>query len=98
SSRASFFPYTTLFRSQVGEQSFNVGRNAVLAAGLPESIPGTTVDRQCGSSQQAIHAAAAQIIAGHADVVVAGGVEVMSRTPMFRSEEHTSELQSRFEL
>lgn len=69
--------------SQVGEQSFNVGRNAVLAAGLPESIPGTTVDRQCGSSQQAIHAAAAQIIAGHADVVVAGGVEVMSRTPMF---------------
>jgi len=73
--------------SQVGEQSFNVGRNAVLAAGLPESIPGTTVDRQCGSSQQAIHAAAAQIIAGHADVVVAGGVEVMSRTPMFSNTE-----------
>lgn len=73
--------------SQVGEQSFNVGRNAVLAAGLPESIPGTTVDRQCGSSQQAIHAAAAQVIAGHADVVVAGGVEVMSRTPMFTNTE-----------
>src|SRR5699024_783429 len=73
--------------SQVGEQSFNVGRNAVLAAGLPEGIPGTTVDRQCGSSQQAIHAAAAQIIAGHADVVVAGRGEVMSRTPMFSNTE-----------
>ncbi|ALV39904.1 acetyl-CoA acetyltransferase [Pseudarthrobacter sulfonivorans] len=69
--------------SQVGEQSFNVGRNAVLAAGLPESVPGTTVDRQCGSSQQTIHNAAAQIMAGHADIVIAGGVEVMSRTPMF---------------
>lgn len=69
--------------SQVGEQSFNVGRNAALAAGFPESVVGTTVDRQCGSSQQAIHNAAAMLIAGHADVVVAGGVESMSRVPMF---------------
>lgn len=68
--------------SQVGEQSFNVGRNAVLAAGFPVSVPGTTVDRQCGSSQQAIHNAAAGLVAGHYDVVIAGGVESMSRTPM----------------
>ncbi|MDI3420146.1 thiolase family protein [Streptomyces luteolus] len=67
---------------QVGEQSANIGRNAVLAAGWPESVPGTTVDRQCGSSQQAIHFAAATVIAGHAEVVVAGGVESMSRVPM----------------
>ncbi len=68
--------------SQVGEQAFNVGRNAVLAAGWPESVPGTSVDRQCGSSQQAIHFAAATIISGQADLIVAGGVEVMSRVPM----------------
>lgn len=68
--------------SQSGEQSWNVGRNVVLAAGWPVSIPGTTLDRQCGSSQQAIHFAAASVIAGHADFVVAGGVEVMSRVPM----------------
>ena len=68
--------------SQVGEQSWNVGRNAVLAAGWPESIPGTTLDRQCGSSQQAVHFAAAAVIAGQADLVVAGGVESMSRVPM----------------
>ena len=68
--------------SQVGEQSWNVGRNAVLAAGWPEEVPGTTIDRQCGSSQQAIHNAAAAVIAGHCDVVVAGGVEVMTRVPM----------------
>ncbi|KQY57324.1 MULTISPECIES: thiolase family protein [unclassified Nocardioides] len=67
---------------QVGEQSANVGRNAVLAAGWPEHVPGTTIDRQCGSSQQALHFAAATVIAGHADVVVAGGVESMSRVPM----------------
>ena len=71
--------------SQVGEQSFNIARNAVLAAGLPESVPGRTVDRQCGSSQQAIQDAAASLVAGHADIVIAGGVEVMSRTPMFSS-------------
>lgn len=69
--------------SQVGEQSFNVGRNAVLAAGFPVTVPGTTVDRQCGSSQQAVHAAAAGLVAGHYDVVIAGGVESMSRVPMF---------------
>lgn len=68
--------------SQVGEQSWNVARNAVLAAGWPESIPGTTVDRQCGSGQQAVAFAAAAVLAGHADVIVAGGVESMTRVPM----------------
>jgi len=68
--------------TQAGEQSVNIGRNAVLAAGLPETVPGTTVDRQCGSSQQATSFAAASVIAGHYDVVIAGGVEVMSRVPM----------------
>lgn len=67
---------------QVGEQAANVGRNAVLAAGWPESIPGTTIDRQCGSSQQAAHFAAQGVIAGAYDVVVAAGVEVMTRVPM----------------
>jgi len=69
--------------SQVGEQAFNVGRNSALAAGFPESVVGTTIDRQCGSSQQAVHFAAAGLVAGHYDVVVAGGVESMSRVPMF---------------
>ncbi|WP_305787328.1 thiolase family protein [Symbioplanes lichenis] len=68
--------------SQVGEQSWNIGRNAVLAAGWPEQVPGTTMDRQCGSSQQALHVAAATVISGQADLVVAGGVESMSRVPM----------------
>ena len=68
--------------SQVGEQTFNVGRNAVLAAGWPESVPGTTIDRQCGSSQQSVHFAAAAVMSGQCEVVVAGGVEVMSRVPM----------------
>ena len=67
---------------QVSEQSLNVGRNAVLAAGWPESVPATTVDRQCGSSQQAIHFAAQGVMAGAYDVAVAGGVESMTRTPM----------------
>ncbi|WP_033288566.1 thiolase family protein [Amycolatopsis jejuensis] len=67
---------------QVGEQTFDIARTAVLSAGWPESVPGTTVDRQCGSSQQAISFAAAGVIAGHYDVVVAGGVESMSRVPM----------------
>jgi acetyl-CoA acyltransferase len=71
--------------SQVGEQSFNVGRNSALAAGFPESVVGTTIDRQCGSSQQAVHFAAAGLVAGHYDVVIAGGVESMSRVPMFSS-------------
>ena len=68
--------------SQVGEQTFDLARTAVLSAGWPESVPGTTVDRQCGSSQQAVHFAAAGVISGQYDVAVAGGVEVMSRTPM----------------
>ena len=65
-----------------GEQGANIGRNAVLAAGLPESIPGTTVDRQCGSSQQAVHFAAATVMAGAMDVIIAAGVESMTRVPM----------------
>src|SRR6266487_4413802 len=68
--------------SQVGEQSWNVGRNVVLAAGWPDTVPGTTIDRQCGSSQQALHFAAAAVVAGQADLVVAGGVESMTRVPM----------------
>jgi acetyl-CoA acyltransferase len=68
--------------SQVGEQTFDIGRNAVLAAGWPQSVPGVTVDRQCGSSQQSVHFAAAGLISGQYDVVVAGGVESMSRVPM----------------
>jgi acetyl-CoA acyltransferase len=68
--------------SQTGEQAVNIARTALLAAGLPESVPGTTVDRQCGSSQQAAHFAAQGVIAGAYDVVVACGVESMSRIPM----------------
>ncbi|HET9090328.1 MAG TPA: thiolase family protein [Acidimicrobiales bacterium] len=68
--------------SQTGEQAFNVGRNAVLAAGWPESVPATTIDRQCGSSQQALHFAAQGVMSGAYDVVVAAGVEVMTRVPM----------------
>ncbi|MCM3920168.1 acetyl-CoA C-acyltransferase [Frankia sp. AiPs1] len=68
--------------SQVGEQALDVARTAVITAGWPEHVPGTTVDRQCGSSQQAVHFAAAGVIAGHYDVVVAGGVESMTRVPM----------------
>jgi acetyl-CoA acyltransferase len=67
---------------QVGAQSLNIGRNAVLAAGWPEEVPATTVDRQCGSSQQSAHFAAQGVIAGAYDVVVAAGVEVMSLVPM----------------
>ncbi|WP_407107729.1 thiolase family protein [Rhodococcus aetherivorans] len=67
---------------QIGDQANNIGRSSVLAAGWPESVPATTVDRQCGSSQQALHFAAAGVIAGHYDVAVAGGVESMSRVPM----------------
>jgi len=66
---------------QVGEQAINVARNAVLAAGWPESVPGTTVDRQCGSSQQAAHFAAQGVIAGAYDIVVAGGQESMTQAP-----------------
>ncbi|MDF3310062.1 thiolase family protein [Rhodococcus sp. T2V] len=66
---------------QSGHQANNVGRNAVLAAGWPESVPATTIDRQCGSSQQSVHFAAAGLIAGQYDVAVAGGVEIMSSIP-----------------
>ena len=68
--------------SQVGAQAVNVGRNAVLAAGFPESVPATSVDRQCGSSQQAMHFGAQGVMAGQYDVVIAAGVEVMSLVPM----------------
>jgi len=68
--------------TQVGHQGLNIGRSAVLAAGFPESVPATTVDRQCGSSQQAVHFAAQGVLAGAYDIVVAAGVEVMSSTPM----------------
>jgi acetyl-CoA acyltransferase len=68
---------------QVGEQSTNIGRNAALAAGFPQSVTGTTIDRQCGSSQQAVAFAAASVISGNSDIVIAGGVESMSRIPMF---------------
>ncbi len=67
---------------QAGEQALDIARTAVLTAGWPETIPGVTVDRQCGSSQQSVHFAAAGVVAGHYDVVIAGGVESMSRTPM----------------
>jgi acetyl-CoA acyltransferase len=67
---------------QTGEQALNIGRAAVLAAGWPESVPATTVDRQCGSSQQALHFAAATIMSGQQDIVIAGGVESMTRVPM----------------
>ena len=68
--------------SQTGEQAYNVGRNAALAAGFPESVPGVTIDRQCGSSQQSAHFAAQAIMAGAQDVVIAAGVENMTRVPM----------------
>lgn len=68
--------------TQVGDQSQNITRSALLAAGFPESVPGTTVDRQCGSSQQAVHFAAQGVLSGAYDIVVAAGVESMSRVPM----------------
>lgn len=68
--------------SQIGEQSYNIVRNAVLAAGFPDTVPGTTIDRQCGSSQQAATFAAQAIMSGQADIVIACGVESMSRVPL----------------
>lgn len=68
--------------SQIGEQAYNIGRNALLAAGFPDSVPGTTVDRQCGSSQQAAMFAAQAVMTGQYDVVIACGVESMSRIPL----------------
>lgn len=71
--------------SQVGEQALNIGRHGLLAAGFPESVPSTTLDRQCGSSQQAVHFAAQGIMAGAYDIVIAAGVESMSRIPLGKS-------------
>src|SRR5579875_878972 len=68
--------------TQVGDQAANIARNALLGAGFPESVPGVTIDRQCGSSQQAISFAAQGVVAGAYDLVIAGGVESMSRVPM----------------
>jgi acetyl-CoA acyltransferase len=68
--------------SQVGEQCGNIARTALLSAGWPESIPGMTVDRKCGSSEAAVHVAIGSIAAGQADVVIAGGAESMTRVPM----------------
>src|SRR5271155_3697067 len=68
--------------SQVGEQSFHIGRNAVLASKLPDSVPAVSIDRQCGSSQQAVHFAAQAVMSGPQDVVIAAGVESMTRVPM----------------
>jgi acetyl-CoA C-acetyltransferase len=73
--------------SQVGEQSTNIARNAVLASRLPESVPATSIDRQCGSSQQALHFAAQAVMSGTMDCVIAAGVESMSRVPMFTASE-----------
>src|SRR3978361_1680371 len=70
---------------QIGQQAMNVARNAVLASALPESVPATTIDRQCGSSQQALHFAAEAVMSGTMDVVIAGGVESMSRVPISSS-------------
>src|ERR1700727_169936 len=66
----------------VGEQGMNIGRNAALAAGFPDTVPGTTVDRQCGSAQQAIHFAAQAVMSGAMDIAIGGGVEAMSRVPI----------------
>ncbi len=76
--------------SQASEQGVNIARNGVLAAGFPDRVPGSTIDRQCGSSQQAVHFAAQAIIAGSNDLVVAGGVESMSRVPMGSSAQGAS--------
>ncbi len=72
----------------VGEQAMNIGRNAALAAGFPDTVPGTTVDRQCGSAQQAVHFAAQAVMSGAMDVVIGGGVEAMSRVPIGSTTEH----------
>ncbi len=66
----------------VGEQAMNIGRNAALAAGFPDTVPGTTVDRQCGSAQQAVHFAAQAVMSGAMDIVIGAGVESMTRVPI----------------
>src|SRR5437762_8965134 len=86
--RPTLFPYTTLFRSvfgcvdQVGPLAGDIARTCWLAAGLPEHFPGTTVDRQCGSSQQAVHFAAQAVMSGTQDLIVAGGVQTMNQIPL----------------
>ena len=72
----------------VGEQAMNIGRNAALAAGFPDTVPGTTVDRQCGSAQQAVHFAAQAVMSGAMDIVIGGGVESMSRVPIGSTTDH----------
>src|ERR1700723_4697529 len=72
----------------VGEQAMNIARNAALAAGFPESVPGTTGDRQCGSAQQAIHFAAQAVMSGAMDVAIGAGVESMSRVPIGSTTDH----------
>ncbi|MGA8943055.1 MAG: thiolase family protein [Thermoactinomyces sp.] len=87
--------------TQTGEQAANIARIAALIAGFPVEVPGTTIDRQCGSSQQAVHFAAQAIISGDMDVVVAAGVESMSRVPMFSSlqgAQFSKKLTSRYEI
>lgn len=83
--------------SQVGEQTFDIARTAVLSAGWPEHVPGTTVDRQCGSSQQAVHFAAAGLVAGQYDIAVAGGAESMSRVPMGSAQANANPLGERYQ-
>lgn len=87
--------------TQVGEQAMNVARTAALIAGFPEHVPGVTIDRQCGSSQQAVHFAAQAIASGDMDVVIAGGVESMTRSPMFANVGKTKQsekLRSQYEM
>src|SRR5579875_2537128 len=88
---------------QIGEQAANIGRNAWLSAGLPESVPATTLDRQCGSSLQAAHFAAQGVMAGAYDLVIAGGVEAMTRVPMLSTIQSygtplTEDLKRRYDL
>src|SRR5699024_3135203 len=87
--------------TQVNEQAMNIARTAALIASFPETVPGVTIDRQCGSSQQAVHFGAQAIAAGDMDVVIAGGVESMSRSPMFTNvgqTKHSSRLTEQYEI
>lgn len=87
--------------TQTGEQAVDIARQAALIAGYPASVPGTTIDRQCGSGQQAIHFAAQAIISGDMDIVVAAGVESMSRVPMGSNHEGVkwnSVLQNQYDM
>lgn len=87
--------------TQVGEQASDIARQAALIAGFPIEVPGTTIDRQCGSSQQAVHFAAQAIMSGDMDVVIAGGVESMSRVPMFSNMQgvtYSEALTSKYEM